>query len=309
MMKRLPWKLLGSLAVLTALPLGAHAQSDWTPCANEGDSCRFSGEALVRFGAEGKYAFRMSRGGVACNVEEFGDPLPNRPKQCQVSLNWRQDSRYHGWRDAGRAATAAWRYCAAEGAECWVEGQARVRFGANGRYETRNVSGRVDCTVQRFGDPLPGTPKTCEVEESANWTLCANEGDQCRLPARGRIRYGANGRYVYKDAGLGGLRCVNEVFGDPVPEVAKQCDYVLGSGGGGTTDPRPPAPVQGLPWTVCANEKGQCSFRGVAMLRYGSNGRYAYREAADGLACTNESFGFDPAPNETKRCEVLKTSR
>lgn len=299
-------KLLGSLLILAAAPLAAQAQSDWTPCANEGDTCRFSGEALVRFGAEGKFAFRVVRNGVACNNNEFGDPLPNRPKQCQVSLNWRQDSRYHGWRDQSRLNANQWRFCAAEGGECYVEGQAKVRFGANGRYETRSVNGRVSCTVQRFGDPMPNTPKACEVEESANWVLCANEGEQCRLPSRGRVRYGANGRYVYKDV-AGGVRCVNEVFGDPMPDVAKQCDYVLGSGGGGTTDPRPPAPVLGLPWAVCAQERGQCAFNGVAMLRYGASGRYAYREAVDGLACTNENFGVDPAPNEVKRCEILRT--
>lgn len=244
--------LLGALAgVLMALavPTTVQAQNDWAPCANEGETCRFNGEALVRFGIDGRYSFRVVRNRVMCDIEEFGDPVPNRPKQCQVSLNWRQDSRYSGWREAGQG--------------------------------------------------------------SGGWVLCANEGEQCRVPGPAKVRYGAQGRYAFQDANRT-IRCNNDVFGDPAPDVAKQCEYQVGlSGllGGGGTDPRPPVAGIGLPWTACANENGQCNFRGPGMLRYGAEGRYAYREAINGLACTNDSFGVDPAPGQVKRCELLRLGR
>lgn len=244
-MKRLAPALAG-LGVLL-LPLVASAQNDWAPCADEGQVCRFNGEAMVRFGADGKYSFRMVRNRINCDNEEFGDPLPNRPKQCQVSMNWRQDSRYRGWRDHGR--------------------------------------------------------------DSAGWVLCANEGEACRTPGKVQVRYGTEGRYAYREA-TGLVRCSNEVFGDPAPDIAKQCEYAVNSGpGGGVFDPRPPVVGVGLPWTACANENGACSFRGAAMVRYGAQGRYAYREAANGLSCTNETFGVDPAPNQVKRCEMLRGAK
>ncbi|WP_395701469.1 hypothetical protein [Aquabacterium sp.] len=237
-MKRLALAL-ASLCGMFA-PLAAHAQSDWRPCANEGETCRVSGEALVRYGTEGRYAFRVVRGQVPCGNETFGDPAPDQRKQCQVSQGWRQDSRYRGWREIGR-----------------------------------NTGG---------------------------WVLCANEGDECRVPGSGRVRYGIDGRYAMRDVN-GSVRCSNAVFGDPAPDIAKQCEYSLGA------DPRPPLSPVNLPWTPCANEREVCSFRGPAIVRYGANGLFAYREAADGLPCTNDSFGFDPVPNQVKRCDMIRGTK
>lgn len=242
-MKRFAPALAG--LCLALLPLVSQAQTDWAPCADEGQQCRFSGEALVRYGAEGKYAFRLARNRITCDNDEFGDPAPNRPKSCQVSVNWRQDSRYRGWREHGR--------------------------------------------------------------DNAGWVLCANEGEVCRMPGQARVRYGIDGRYAHRDA-TGVIRCSNDVFGDPAPDIAKQCEYSLGA------DPRPPGPrppvvVVGLPWAACAEEGGACSFRGAAIVRYGAQGHYAYREANNGLSCTNEVFGTDPAPNQRKRCEMMRGAK
>lgn len=294
--------VFGVLGLLVATSV--RAQPDWTACAGEGDVCRFAGEAMVRYGTDGRYAFRLARQQVACTNEEFGDPAPDQRKSCQYSATWRQDSRYHGWRDHGRVAHGGWRFCASEGGDCWVDGQARVRFGANGQYEVRRVQGRVDCTTRRFGDPAPGVPKVCEVEESAHWVLCANEGDTCRPPKAAKVRYGANGRYAVHEV-RDSVRCVNAVFGDPMPDVAKQCDYLLNDG----RPVGPPVVPSGLVWDHCANERGACSFQGPGMVRYGAHGRFVYREASNGIACTNEAFDTDPAPDEPKRCERLRMGR
>ena len=56
-------------------------------------------------------------------------------------------------------------------------------------------------------------------------------------------------------------------------------------------------------WTDCAVEGGTCSFSGTRQVRYGADGRYAFRTATDAVECTNEVFG-DPYPGADKVCAV-----
>jgi len=245
--------LWGALAVPLLLGGGlfgaageARAQDDWRRCAREGQVCRVEREALVRYGVEGRYAFRLVRDRVRCDNTQFGgDPAPNEVKRCEVSLDWRSDSRYRGWRDPGR------------------------RRG--------------------HGD---------------EWQPCANENEACRPPAGAtRVRYGADGRYEVREVQRGAVvMCNNRVFGDPAPDVFKQCEYSLASG-------RPETPPRGRDWETCASEGEQCDFRGRAEVRYGAEGHYVYREASGGLACTNEVFNADPAPGRTKRCQIRRDGR
>ncbi len=301
------------VAVLAAAPLSVRAQGDgnWAVCAEEGQSCLVNGEAMVRFGVAGRYVFKLARGPQPCDIASFGsDPAPRARKRCEISTDWRRDARYRGWRDVAAGgvgdAAGAWRSCAGEGGECVVSGNGQVRFGAQGRYNIRQVNaGRVTCDVATFGDPSPGTRKSCDVLDASQWQLCANEGDTCRLPGNARVRYGANGHYVERSASQS-VACNNDVFGDPLPETAKQCEYQLVAATGGAAAAFPSV---GLPWDICALEGGQCRFRGAAMVRYGVPGRYVYREAADELVCRNESFGSDPAPGAGKQCDLLRLQR
>jgi hypothetical protein len=57
---------------------------------------------------------------------------------------------------------SGWTRCAAEGEYCRVNGSSRVRFGGDNRYEYRNVTGGIQCSVQQFGDPAYGVNKSCE---------------------------------------------------------------------------------------------------------------------------------------------------
>jgi hypothetical protein len=82
--------LVGALMGAWVASGPAQAQ-DWSRCAGEGQVCRVSGESLVRYGVEGRYAFRLVRDRVRCDNEQFGgDPAPNLRKQCEVSVNRRQ---------------------------------------------------------------------------------------------------------------------------------------------------------------------------------------------------------------------------
>jgi hypothetical protein len=301
--------LLGSVWAPTAT-----AQQGWAVCAREGQTCEVSGDAMVRYGVDGRYVFRNTNAPLPCTVESFGsDPAVGKRKQCEVSTTWRSESRYRWWRDAGQetvgagrggAQAASWRVCATEGGVCEFPGTARVRYGANGRYVTLTGNQRLECSVRTFGsDPTPGTRKTCEVESTgAAWVLCANEGDTCNVPGVTQVRYGANGRYAERNAS-GSIGCNNAQFGDPVPGLAKQCEYK--SAGASVID----TGVSALTWDVCAGEGGQCNFRGAAMVRYGVVGRYAYREASNGLVCGVDAFGGDPALGTVKQCEVLRLQR
>ena len=231
-------KLLGRLVLaglVAACVPAAQAQTDWSICADEGSVCRVSGQALVRFGVPGRYSFRVVSQRVICDAVEFGDPAPNQLKQCQVSYRWRDDERYRGWREAG-------------------------------------------------------------ASDAERWRQCADEGELCRLPGAARVRYGSGGRYAYRDAN-DAIPCNNAVFGDPAPDVAKQCDYQVAGGEGA------------LAWDLCAREGSRCNLRSPTIVRYGANGRYVYREAAHALDCGNDGFGVDPAPDQPKRCEALRLTR
>jgi hypothetical protein len=69
--------------------------------------------------------------------------------------------------------------------------------------------------------------KTFTVTQSGSiWVFCANEGQLCSFTETQSVRYGANGVYVFKTL-TDGTMCDNSVFGDPLPNVAKQC-YISG---------------------------------------------------------------------------------
>jgi hypothetical protein len=71
----------------------------------------------------------------------------------------------------------------------------------------------------------------------------------------------------------------------------------------------PPAPAEPgtgalrAGFTRCAGEGGTCSFSGTRAVAYGA-GSYRYKTVTGSTACTNGSFGGDPAANLVKSCYV-----
>ena len=55
------------------------------------------------------------------------------------------------------------------------------------------------------------------------WQHCATEGGFCRAPAGAVIHYGREGAFAHRRSPPGGLPCSNEVFGDPLVGVHKEC--------------------------------------------------------------------------------------
>ena len=127
------------------------------------------------------------------------------------------------------------------------------------------------------------------------WQFCANENGFCDFRGRTEVRYGSEGRYVYKILS-NGVTCSNEVFGDPTPGLAKNCFF--------RERERQREREYRSHWQICANENGFCDFRGRAEVRYGAGDRYVDKILSDGVRCGNEVFG-DPAPGLPKNCYIM----
>ncbi|HVF60324.1 MAG TPA: HEAT repeat domain-containing protein [Thermoanaerobaculia bacterium] len=65
--------------------------------------------------------------------------------------------------------------------------------------------------------------QTTNLRELASWSHCAVEGAVCAFSGTRQVRYGAAGTYTTRTI-TDGTPCNNEVFGDPVPGVAKSCE-------------------------------------------------------------------------------------
>lgn len=224
-----------------------------------------------------------------------------------------------------------WVLCASEGQTCHTQGPATVRFGANGRFEYRNVNGPIPCDPSTFGDPAKGAAKQCSYRmghnapanpplggyaggsrwpgqannnnnnSEAGWQTCAQEDGYCNFRGNREVRFGTAGSYTVRTAN-GGIDCHVRQFGDPAPGMPKVCQIRSETGWQGGSN-RPTAPTDAGNWRFCAEEDQQCSPPRGATIRFGANGQYAYVNQARGsVLCHVNTFG-DPAKGERKRCE------
>jgi hypothetical protein len=238
-------RLLGLGLVALTVSSPSQSQGQWQPCAGQGEVCRFEGQATVRYGADGRYAYRVARNRITCDVGAFGgDPAYGVVKQCDVSYN--ADPR-----------------------------------------ETRETRG-------------PAT--------SRGWTHCAGEEETCRVPGPARIRYGVDDRYVYRNVSRSFL-CSARVFGDPAYGERKTCEYQLAGRGYDDDRGADQGWDRGRGWEYCGSEGDRCSFRGQGEVRYGTDERFVVRRAVNGMPCTVNAFGRDPAYGENKQCHVRVNRR
>jgi Flp pilus assembly pilin Flp len=54
----------------------------WTFCANENQTCTFTGTRQVRYGKNTTWVILLRTGSVSCNNATFGDPLVGTVKEC-----------------------------------------------------------------------------------------------------------------------------------------------------------------------------------------------------------------------------------
>jgi hypothetical protein len=224
------------------------------------------------------------------------------------------------------AAAVTWTACANEGGTCTFSGTREVRYGANGIYTSKVITGSTPCTTAVFGDPNHGVAKTCSYASATTtapstsagsstptWIACAGEGGTCTFSGTREVRYGANGSYATKTF-TGSVVCSNTAFGDPAHGQLKSCSYssntVATSGTPGTpaTAPATTPVTTDAGWTACAAEGGTCTFSGTRLVRYGANGAYATKLATGSITCSNAVFG-DPAYRQVKSCSYATASK
>ena len=140
----------------------------WIACAGEGGTCTFSGTREVRYGANGSYATKTFTGSVVCSNTAFGDPAHGQLKTCSYSSNTVATATTAGTVTAAPVvADSGWTSCAAEGGTCSFTGTRQVRYGANGSYATRTVTGSIACTNAAFGgDPAYRQVKSCSYSNT-----------------------------------------------------------------------------------------------------------------------------------------------
>jgi hypothetical protein len=207
----------------------AAATTNWTFCANERESCSFTGTAVVRYGANGNYLYTVASNGIECRNFTFGDPILGTVKHCDIAS---LDSRLP-------AARSGFLNCAQENEICLIPGrEVTVRYGAADQwvYLTGLDVPSIPCNNKTFGNPAPGLAKSCEIMHSSlkprtapsniEWVDCAIQGRICALPIGKNIpvRYGANeqyksGRFEFS------VFCSDSQFGDPIIGVPKKCQF------------------------------------------------------------------------------------
>lgn len=65
------------------VPVGTVDADGWTLCALQGNRCAFTGDATVRYGFGGAYAFKLASDGIDCTTEAIGsDPWSQVSKAC-----------------------------------------------------------------------------------------------------------------------------------------------------------------------------------------------------------------------------------
>jgi hypothetical protein len=122
--------------------------------------------------------------------------------------------------------TTQWSFIANEGGSFTTSERQTVRYGTDGRWTQKDVTGTFNCTNAAFGnDPNVGVGKRCEL----GWSKVADEAQAIALPNTRRVRYGTDTRWVQR-TGIKTGSCTNEFFGsDPAFGIGKSCQVAMRS--------------------------------------------------------------------------------
>jgi hypothetical protein len=255
-------------------------KAGWKHCANEGQFCSFNGFAKVSFGNGNRKVILTKSNGVNCSVSGFGsDPALGVVKQCQIFIN----------PNLPKGSME----CVNENGFCSFSGLRKVEYGANQIFASKTLTNGTSCSNVVFGDPIYGIKKSCHLYPESLWTSCAQEHGDCFTEESTVVRFGTQGRYLFKpvdgDLKATSTECTSATFGqDPALGLEKKCEI----------SPLPPKGV----WTQCAAEGSSCNFQGGRTVAYGGNGNYVYKFVRGSIECTNAAFGMDPDFMTTKGC-------
>jgi alpha-L-rhamnosidase len=132
---------------IAANPGGTAPPAGYTLCAQQNANCAFTGARSVAYGANGIYSYRTVTGGTSCDDIALTDADYGFVKSC--------------WTGPVTNGPAGSALCAPENGLCAFSGPRTVAYGANGTFTTKLLTSGTPCTNAVFGDPLPGTAKSC----------------------------------------------------------------------------------------------------------------------------------------------------
>ncbi len=261
-------------------------------CADQGQTCSFSGARDAAYGANGYFVYKSAAsGGFTCDVPYFGqDPYPGVMKYCftKTPVNY-------------VAPNSGYTLCAYEGQYCDVSGTKTVAYGNTGSYYYKfaRTTG-ITCSYQNFGDPAYGTPKACWTTDSypaktppAGYTWCADQGQTCAFTGTQDAAYGASGAFAYKYATSGSFTCDIPAFGyDPNPYVYKSC-YVTGGSSQGGQCPPPNWEMQANNWKWVNTVVTHSPYGGRATVGNGASSTtdiYAFGNGGQSQSVTGASL-------------------
>ena len=209
------------------------------------------------------------------------------------------------------ASDENWVLCASDGDICNFDGEQKVRFGADGTYNTDFFTDSVLCTKSAFGDPLPGVEKSCYYEidtTAAEWTYCSEQDEICHFSGTKLVRYGAQRAFNYRVADSS-VSCSDTEFGDPIQSVVKRCEVRnIDSDDAYDIYPDDIDSDDGsdAQWVYCSPNGFECHFSGDKQVRYILGDEYVEISATDYVLCTEDSFPTDPVVDAKKKehCEV-----
>jgi hypothetical protein len=217
-------------------------------------------------------------------------------------------------------ASAQWSRCAGEGGTCEMSGPGHhlLRFGGDGNFfyiETDGNVTRVPCNTQVFGDAAYGKDKTCDyttlgpLDPAVQWTLCASEGDTCKLSSNAPVlvKYASPfdlGRAEYRIASTS-FPCGNNYFFDVNEGPPKTCWVSMRPYAQIPVKDGAAKPLE--EFTNCGTEGQSCPFPAdveAALMRFGTDGKWVYRLASSTsqIDCNYAVFAMDPAQGNTKFC-------
>ncbi len=282
------------------------------PCAADSERCSFAGTREVVYGSSGTgWRSGVFTDGMVCSAAPFGqDAASAAGKTCRV-------------------VGATLRRCASENGICAADGNNEVLYGAGSSgFVKRVVRNSTRCDNATFGDPAPGTVKSCYVrtaEERGRLAFMQQLADSGRVGliySMTRAGVSRGGYYVGNGVFQSDKMSETPAVRDLYAYVANGWNVTLGIVPRGTeyraavdanvdgqlngdqaaagSDPRG-APVNR--WRSCASDQGVCQFTGTRSVRFGSAGAYAYGVFDGGVACGAAAFG-DPLLGATKTCEV-----
>jgi hypothetical protein len=295
---------------------------DFKQCANEGELCNFPGKtAVVTYGAsQGERIGYITKGnlqnGVNCTNDVFGDPIYGVVKSCYMKESHPEKPIQD---KIVNTVPPTYKFCADEHQQCTFDGKTgNILYGANDKFVSKeNVTNKIACSNEVFGDPIYGVVKACYLELKdmpssglpKDFKHCADEGGRCEFHGRGVVSYGksTNDRSGFStiENAKDGIDCNNNIFGDPLYGVAKSC-YV-------SEFNKNPSGVPDNSYQ-CANEGGRCDFKGKkANVSYGATQGdksifTTLNNIPEGVDCNNNVFG-DPIYGVVKSCYASEANQ